>query len=115
MPIPENNCVEFDPCYESPFMGEVGQVINLYVNNNPQTAQERQAFFDLAKALPPPMKHGVRVRLWEQWYPEAPYPGLTVGMRDVTVTASNELLIPYDDFVMANVPWDKLGGSNDCC
>lgn len=111
MAIPENNCVDIDSwCFPSSDMGRYGQVINLYVENNPQTDAERAAYADLVSQLPPPQQHGVRIRLWSAFYPEVPYPGLTVGMRDVTVAASNEVLIPYEDFNMANVPWDKLGG-----
>ncbi|ATW58280.1 hypothetical protein CNR37_00073 [Pseudomonas phage ventosus] len=116
MAIPENNCINTPHtplCYPSPDMGRFGQVINLYVENPENTQEERAAYSQLVLQLPPPMQHGVRTRVWRHWYPDTPYPGLTVGMRDVTVTASNEVLIPYEDFVMANVPWDKLGGK--CC
>lgn len=105
-----NNCY-FDPCYPSPDMGRFGQVINLYTENDALTPTELSAYSTLVKQLPPPMQHGVRARTWRHWYPDAPYPGLTVGMRDVTVVASNEVLIPYEDFNMDNVPWDKLGGT----
>ncbi|QYW06699.1 hypothetical protein uav_168 [Pseudomonas phage UAVern] len=111
MAIPENNCVDIDtPCYPSPDMGRFGQVINLYVQDPVCTPEERAAFSALVLQLPPPMQHGVRTRVWRFFYPDAPYPGLTVGMRDVTVTASNEVLVPYDTFDMNSVPWDKLGG-----
>lgn len=111
MPIPEYNCVDIDtPRFPSSDMGRYGQVINLYVEGDSLTDTERFAFSDLVKQLPPPMQHGVRTRVWHRWYPETPYPGLTVGMRDVTVAASNEVLIPYASFNMDNVPWDKLGG-----
>jgi len=110
MAIPEFNCVDIDtPIYPNPSMGHFGQVINLYVENPECTDAERSAFSALVLQLPPPMQHGIRTRVWRFFYPDVPYPGLTVGMRDVTVTASNEVLVPYDDFVMANVPWDKLG------
>lgn len=111
MPIPEYNCVDIDtPCFPSPDMGRYGQVINLYVEGDSLTDSERFAFSQLVLQLPPPMQHGIRTRVWHRWYPATPYPGLTVGMRDVTVVASNEVLIPYATFDMASVPWDKLGG-----
>lgn len=111
MPIPETNCVDIDtPNFPSPDMGRYGQVINLYVEDIVCTDTERSAFSALVLQLPPPMQHGIRTRVWKHWYPDAPYPGLTVGMRDVTVVASNEVLIPYAIFDMASVPWDKLGG-----
>lgn len=111
MAIPENNCVDIDSwCFPSPDMGRYGQVINLYVEDNPQTDTERLVYNTLVAQLPPPQQHGVRIRVWKTFYPNTPYPGLTVGMKDVTVVSSNEILIAYDDFVMANVPWDKLGG-----
>lgn len=118
MAIPETNCDTLEqcsPCYPSPDMGRLGQVINLYIEDVIATQEENEAFASLALSLTPPMQHGIRTRVWKFWYPDVPYPGLTVGMRDVTVSASNEILIPYDDFVMANVPWDKLGGTDDCC
>lgn len=109
MPIPECSLSSLkELSYPSPDMGCVGQVINLYVEADSLTPTERTAFSALVKSLPPPMQHGVRTRVWHRWYAGAPYPGLTVGMRDVTVAASNELLIPYEDFNMDNVPWDKL-------
>lgn len=112
MAIPENNCVDIDtPCYPSPDMGRYGQVINLYVENGVVSPLERIALDTLLQQLPPPEQHGIRTRVWRFWYPDVPYPGLTVGMRDVTVAASNEILIPYEDFNMSNVPWDKLGGT----
>lgn len=118
MAIPETNCDTLEqcsPCYPSPDMGRLGQVINLYVEAESLSPTERAAYDALLFQLPPPEQHGIRTRVWKFWYPDAPYPGLTVGMRDVTVSASNEILVPYDDFVMANVPWDKLGGTDDCC
>lgn len=112
MAIPENNCVDIDtPCFPSSDMGRYGQVINLYVENPVCTQEERAAYSQLVLQLPPPMQHGVRTRVWRFFYPDAPYPGLTVGMRDVTVVASNEVLIPFDTFDMNAVPWDKLGGT----
>jgi len=93
--------------YPSPDMGCVGQVINLYVETLPNTDADRAAYDALQAQLPPPMQHGLRMRVWSQWY-STPYPGLTVGMRDVTVVASNEVLVPLVDFDMASVPWDKL-------
>lgn len=108
MPIPETNCVDIDtPCFPSSDMGRYGQVVNLYVEAPSLSPAERTAFSDLVLQLPPPMQHGIRTRVWSHWY-STPYPGLTVGLRDVTVVASNEVLIPYDDFVMNNVPWEKL-------
>lgn len=110
MAIPESNCVDFNTqCYPSPDMGRYGQVINLYVEADSLSPTELTAYSTLVKQLPP-MQHGVRTRVWHRWYPDTAYPGLTVGMRDVTVTASNEVLIPYDTFDMNSVPWDKLGG-----
>lgn len=110
MPIPETNCVDIDtPTFPSSDMGRFGQVINLYVQGDALTSLERLAFSELVKSLPAPMQHGVRTRVWHRWYPSVAYPGLTVGMRDVTVAASNEVLIPYGDFDITAVPWDKLG------
>lgn len=110
--IPENNCVDIDtPNFPSPDMGRYGQVINLYVEAESLSQPERAAFSALVLQLPPPMQHGIRTRVWRFWYPDVPYPGLTVGMRDVTVAASNEVLIPYASFDMNAVPWDKLGGT----
>lgn len=94
--------------YPNPDMGCVGQVINLYLEALPHTDDDRAAYDALQAQLPPPMQHGLRARVWSQWYPEVPYPGLTVGMRDVTVVASNEVLVPYATFDMASVPWEKL-------
>lgn len=94
--------------YPSPDMGCVGQVINLYVSGVPLSLAERAAHDELLVALPPPMHHGLRVRVWDDNYPSTPYPGLTVGMRDVTVVASDEVLVPYTSFNMDNVPWEKL-------
>lgn len=107
--IPQNDCI-VTPCegYLSPDMGLVGQVVNLYVQDVPMTPTERLAYSELVKQLPPPMQHGVRPRVWRFWYPDISYPGLTVGMRDITVVASSEVLIPYEDFQMENVPWDKI-------
>lgn len=103
------SCVEYGcEAYPSPDMGCVGEVINLYVENDALTDEERAAYDQLADSLPPPMQHGIRTRVWRFWYPSVPYPGLTVGMRDVTVTASNEVLIPYSTFDMNSVPWEKL-------
>lgn len=98
------SCEEFP----STDMGRVGQVINFYVQGDSLTELERLAHDNLVESLPPPMQHGLRTRVWHRWYPEAPYPGLTVGMRDVTVVSSNEILIPYGDFDIDNVPWEKL-------
>lgn len=110
--IPDDvmNCgVDIDtPSYASPDMGAFGQVINLYVQNDILSSLERLAFSELVKSLPPPMQHGVRTRVWSRWYPSTPYPGLTVGMKDITVNASNEVLIDYGVFDIDNVPWDKL-------
>ena len=89
-------------------MGCVGQVINLYVETLPNTDDDRAAYNDLQASLPPPMQHGMRMRVWNQWYPLVDYPGLTVGLRDVTVVASNEVLVPFEDFDISNVPWEKL-------
>lgn len=115
MAIPECNFVDIDtPCYPNPSMGRFGKVINLYVQNESLDPTERAAFDDLVSQLPPPMEHGIRTRVWKFWYPDVPYPGLTVGLRDVTVAASNEVLIPYLTFNMANVPWDKLGVNHGC-
>lgn len=109
MPIPETNCVDIDtPTFPSSDMGRYGQVINLYVEDVVCTDAERSAFSALVLQLPPPMQHGIRTRVWRFFYPLVDYPGLTVGMRDVTVAASNEILIAYDDFVINNVPWEKL-------
>lgn len=94
--------------YPSPDMGCVGQVINLYVETLPNTDDDRAAYDSLQSQLPPPMQHGLRMRVWDQWYPDVVFPGLTVGMRDVTVVASNEILVPLVDFNMDNVPWEKL-------
>lgn len=114
MPIPDcfmNNGVDIDtPIYDNPSMGHFGQVINLYVQNDALTSLERLAFNSLVESLPPPMQHGVRTRVWYRWYPDVAYPGLTVGMRDVTVVASDEVLIDYGIFDINSVPWDKLGG-----
>ncbi|WPJ20537.1 hypothetical protein vBPFY1MI_78 [Pseudomonas phage vB_PF_Y1-MI] len=108
--IPQHECCSLSSCegYPSPDMGRWGQVISLYVEDVPLSPTERSAHEHLAATLPPPMEHGMRVRVWKHWYPDAAYPGLTIGLRDITVSASNEVLIPYDEFKMENVPWEKL-------
>lgn len=109
MAIPETNCVDIDtPNFPTSDMGGFGQVINLYVENPVVSDTELAAWYSLLQQLPPPEQHGIRTRVWRFFYPDTPYPGLTVGMRDVTVSASNEVLIPYDTFDINNVPWEKL-------
>lgn len=94
--------------YPSPDMGRVGQVINMYVEHEALSVAERAAFSALVLQLPPPMQHGIRTRVWRFFYPSAPYPGIMIGMRDITVIESSEILIPYDQFEMGNVPWSKI-------
>lgn len=94
--------------YPSPDMGRFGQVINLYVEHEALSPTERAAFSALVLQLPPPMQHGIRTKVWRFNYPEMPYPGMMVGMRDITVVSSNEILVPYEEFDMGSVPWDKV-------
>lgn len=109
MAIPETNCVDIDtPCFPSSDMGRFGQVINLYVENPVLSDTELTAWYSLLQQLPPPEQHGVRTRVWRFFYPLVDYPGLTVGMRDVTVAASTEVLVPLASFDINNVPWEKL-------
>lgn len=102
------SCVDDCVDYQSPDMGLFGQVINLYVEHEALNPTERAAFSVLVLQLPPPMQHGIRTKVWRFSYPTVPYPGLTVGMRDITIISSSEVLVPYDEFNMENVPWDKI-------
>lgn len=94
--------------YVSPFVNVIGKQIIFYASANPLPADERAKYQHLVDTLPPRPDCGIAINQWSVVYPNVTFPGVMIGMRDLTVASSAEVLIPYDSFNMEQVPWDKL-------
>lgn len=94
--------------YVSPFVNVIGKQIIFYASANPLPADERAKYEALLAQLPPRPDCGIAINQWPVVYPDVPFTEVMIGMRDLTVVSSTEVLIPYDEFNMEQVPWDKL-------
>ncbi|WYV99127.1 hypothetical protein Amme3_00131 [Pseudomonas phage vB_PpuM-Amme-3] len=94
--------------YVSPFVNEIGKQIIFYASANHLPADERAKYQNLVDTLPPRPDCGISINQWAAVYPNVAFPGVMIGMRDLTVASSTEVLIPYESFNMEQVPWEKL-------
>lgn len=94
--------------YYSPFVNVIGKQIIFYASANPLPADERAKYETLMAQLPPRPDCGIAINQWSVVYPNIAFTGVMIGMRDLTVASSTEILIPYESFNMEQVPWDKL-------
>ncbi|WYV99815.1 hypothetical protein Roomu2_00135 [Pseudomonas phage vB_PpuM-Roomu-2] len=94
--------------YVSPFVNEIGKQIIFYASANPLPADERAKYQNLVDTLPPRPDCGISINQWAAVYPNVAFLGVMIGMRDLTVASSTEVLVPYESFNMEQVPWEKL-------
>lgn len=100
--------------YASPRVDIYGRTITMYVGNIPLNGDETVAYQTLLQKLPPDPTCGIQIKKWFDYYPTAPFFGIMIGLRDMTVAQSIEVLVPYADFNMEAVPWDKLNRVKEC-
>lgn len=101
-------------CYISPRVDVVGKVITMYHSGHPLDGYELECYRKLLADLPPRPDCGIVLHKWGTFYPNVQYNGVMIGLRDVTTPYSQELLIPFNEFDMRSVPWEKLNPLGLC-
>lgn len=83
--------------------------INFYVTDVPLILDEAIKQNALIMALPKGLPYGVRTRVWSNFYPDVAFLGEMVSYTTINeLGQSVETMIPYADFVMADVPWEDI-------
>lgn len=83
--------------------------INFYVTDVPLILSEASMQINLTQQLPVGLPYGVRTRVWKNFYPDVPFFGEMIGYNTLNEQGQSvETLIPYADFVMADVPWEDI-------
>lgn len=83
--------------------------INFYVKDVPLILSEASKLQTLLGKLPVGLPHGVRTRVWSEFYPDTQFLGEFVSYSIYNeLGEAVEVMFKYDDFVMADVPWDDL-------
>lgn len=97
-------------CYPPGYVAEIGKVINYYSFGRIASTAELLEHKSLVNRLPPVYLYGIRMRPWSDWYPDTPFTETMVGLyvKSPDCLTVMEMLIPYSEFNMDNVPWDKL-------
>ena len=83
--------------------------LNFYVSGLPLTSEQSSMFQELYAKLPKGLPYGIRTRIWEDFYHDLPFFGEMVGYTTVNEAGQAvESLILFENFVMADVPWDEI-------
>lgn len=83
--------------------------INLYVPSMPLTLEEHLVNQHLVKNLPKGLPYGVRVRVWDLFFPNFPYTGMRVGYSVYNAMGEAlEVLADLAAFDMKSVPWEDI-------
>lgn len=83
--------------------------INLYVESQPLGALDLAMFKELEKSLPKGMQRGIRIRTWNQWYPDVEFLGVMVGYDLYNDQGEKlEVLATYLAFDVNSVPWEDI-------
>lgn len=93
--------------YVSPFVNVYGKTITMYHGGYPLNGDETIAYRRLLVELPPRTDCGIVLVNWYDRY-TTQLNGIMIGLQDMSLPNQPEVLIPYNEFDMRNVPWDKL-------
>lgn len=84
--------------------------INMYVPAMPLTLPEQLMNNKLMEGVPRGLPYGIRVRVWDIFFPNLPYTGVKVSYSIYTDTSgqAEELMFDYDAFDIKQVPWEDI-------
>lgn len=83
--------------------------INFYVQDVPLILDESVKLNKLLLSLPVGLPHGVRTRVWKDFFKDTIFLGEFVSYSVYNeLGEAVEVMIQYDDFVMADVPWEDI-------
>jgi hypothetical protein len=83
--------------------------IDFYVQDVPLMADEAQKLRTLTAALPKGLPYGVRTRVWSTFFPHVAFMGEMVAYTTIDEQGQSTVtFFAYDDFVMADVPWEDI-------
>lgn len=83
--------------------------IDFYVQDVPLVTDEAAMLQTLWAALPKGLPYGIRTRVWKTFFPQTAFMGEMVAY--TTIDERGEATVTffaYDDFVMADVPWEDI-------